>query len=264
MIQFDFHRFGTLARWSLTMDRRYFVKTTLQWMVVITLCFLFMTCVVNFDNENDGIRAHQMCALMVVIMFGVIFVLGGSMMFSSMKGRHDDQRLLMLPASNLEKYLMRYSYWLLLLPCCLAAFVVADVMQWVVNTVLGHEHTMLVMQYMANGIFNLHWTREVPPALKQSIVLTLVWHHSLYVLGATFFRSHKYNFILTSITLIVGGILLGIAFPNDYVANRIDEHTVLILLNVGNGVYVLLTVFNFWLSYRLFCRTQVIGKFINI
>ena len=262
MIQFDFHRFGTLARWSLTMDRRYFIKTTLQWMVVMMLWFLFMTCVVNFDNEYDGLRAHQMCALMVVIMFGVIFVLGGSMMFSSMKERHDDQRLLMLPASNLEKFLMRYSYWLLLLPCCLAAFVVADVVQWVVNTVLGHEHTMLVMQYMAHATVDVHWA--APRMLGVSVVLTLIWHHSLYVLGATFFRSHKYNFILTSIVLILGVAFLGIAFPNTYVANRIDEHTVLILLNVGNGVYVLLTVFNFWLSYRLFCRTQVIGKFINI
>ena len=33
---------------------------------------------------------------------------------------------------------------------------------------------------------------------------------------------------------------------------------------VINTIYVLLVVLNFWLSYRLFCRQQVIGKFVNV
>ena len=31
-----------------------------------------------------------------------------------------------------------------------------------------------------------------------------------------------------------------------------------------NTIYVLLVVLNFWLSYRLFCRQQVIGKLVNV
>jgi hypothetical protein len=27
---------------------------------------------------------------------------------------------------------------------------------------------------------------------------------------------------------------------------------------------LLLVVLNFWLSYRLFCRTQVVGRFVNL
>ena len=33
---------------------------------------------------------------------------------------------------------------------------------------------------------------------------------------------------------------------------------------VINTIYVLMVVLNFWLSYRLFCRQQVIGKFVNV
>jgi hypothetical protein len=33
---------------------------------------------------------------------------------------------------------------------------------------------------------------------------------------------------------------------------------------VMNGVYVVWVALNFWLSYRLFCRRQVIGRFVNV
>ena len=59
---------------------------------------------------------------MVLFTTVAILVLGPTMMFNSMRGKHDDQQLLTLPASNLEKYLMRYSYWLLLLPSFVGSF----------------------------------------------------------------------------------------------------------------------------------------------
>ena len=42
MNNFSIDRFGKLVRWSLTMDRRWFVKNTLSWLVVFTLMFLFL------------------------------------------------------------------------------------------------------------------------------------------------------------------------------------------------------------------------------
>ena len=110
MIQFNVNRFWKLVRWSLTMDRRWFVKNTLSWLVVFTLVFLFFTCVAKFNNQSASLQSYQACASMVLCTTIAILVLGPTMMFNSMQGKHDDQRLLMLPASNLEKYLVRYSY----------------------------------------------------------------------------------------------------------------------------------------------------------
>ena len=39
MIQFDFNRFGKLARWSLVNDKSYYVRTFLQMVAVLTLAF---------------------------------------------------------------------------------------------------------------------------------------------------------------------------------------------------------------------------------
>ena len=57
MSQFNFNRFGKLVRWSLTMDRRWFVKNTLSWLVVFTLMFLFFTCVARFNDQPASLPA---------------------------------------------------------------------------------------------------------------------------------------------------------------------------------------------------------------
>ena len=260
MLQFNFYRFRKLARWSLTIDSRWFVKNTLSWLVVFTLMFLFFTCVARFNDQPASLPAYGACTSMVLFTTVAILVLGPTMMFNSMRGKHDDQRLLMLPASNLEKYLMRYSYWLLLLPSFAGSFVVADLLQYLVNWLLGHESRMLVMQYM--GSPQLH-IGDVPRPLGVFIVLTFVWLHSCYAVGATFFRSHKYSWILTSATLIVLGVILGALWPHDEIARSISSDTAINLVRLWDVIYIFLIALNFWLSYRFFCRQQVIGNFVN-
>ena len=231
MIQFNVNRFWKLVRWSLTMDRRWFVKNTLSWLVTIA-----------------------------------ILVLGPTMMFNSMQGKHDDQRLLMLPASNLEKYLVRYSYWLLLLPSFVGSFIVADLLQYLVNWLSGHEGRMLVMQYLMSLDFNIVFppSNVVPRSLIACIVLTFVWLHSCYAVGATFFRSHKHSWILTSVALIAFGIILGSLWPHDEISRSISSHTAISLLRLWDVIYIFLIAFNYWLSYKFFCRQQVIGKYVNV
>ena len=261
MVQFNLNRFGKLVRWSLTMDRRWFVKNTLSWLVVFTLVFLFFTCVTRFNSQPASLPAYGACTSMVLFTTVAILVLGPTMMFNSMRGKHDDQRLMTLPASNLEKYLMRYSYWLLLLPSFVGSFVVADLLQYLVNWLLGHEGRMLVMQYM--GSPQLH-IGAVPRPLGVFIVLTFVWLHSCYAVGATFFRSHKYSWIMTSATLIVLGVILGALWPHDEIARSISSDTAINLVRVWDVIYIFLIALNFWLSYKFFCRQQVIGRFVNI
>ena len=112
MIQFSFNRFGKLARWSLTNDRSYYVRTFLQMLVVLTLVFLFFTMERNGNHiyvkgELYTVDHYTPCFFISLFVFIITIVIGPSLMFYSMKGKHDRQTLLMLPASNLEKYLMR-------------------------------------------------------------------------------------------------------------------------------------------------------------
>ena len=256
-------RFKHLACWTWETDRRWFIKVTSSWAVVFTLMYLFFTCVLKQYDENDAI-SYEPCFFMTVASSIAIFVLGGSFMFQSFKTKHDDQRYMMLPASNLEKFLMRYCVWLLSLPCFLLAFVAADIVQWLINTMLAHKGTMLVVLYLSDAICATHWPDYFPRSLGVFLALFFIWLHSVYVVGATFFRTHKYNWVATSLVLIVGGFILVTLWPSDYFPSVIDEQTFLCVLYLGNVTLVLLTVLNFWLSYRFFCRQQIVGEIVNI
>ena len=267
MIQFNFNRFGKLARWSLVNDRSYYVRTFLQMLAVLTLVFLFFTMEGNgtmrFDGKEYTTDHYTPCLFISLYVFIITFVIGPSLMFYSMRGKHDRQTLLMLPASNLEKYLMRYSTWILVVPILLLAFFGADLIQYVVNWLVGRDYTTFVTTHF---LFNEHlvsWRTHVWNELSEdggfNHYFTALWLHSVYALGATFFRSHKFNAVFTTIIIIVG--LMGFVWAFGGESKEVVASS---SYTVDYIIWSALTVLNFWLSYKLFCRTQVIGKFVNV
>ena len=268
MIQFSFNRFGKLARWSLVNDRSYYVRTFLQMVTVLTLVFLFFTLEGNgttIHDEKGYTTDHYMpCFFVSLYVFIITVIIGPSLMFYSMKGKHDRQTLLMLPTSNLEKYLMRYSTWILLLPILLLAFFAADLIQYVVNWLVGRDYTTFVTTHFLFDERLVSWRTRLWNELSEdggfNHYFTGLGLHSVYALGATFFRSHKFNAIFTTIVLIMFVMSL------IWLLNNFAESDSIVIGGqdkVGYIVCIGLTVVNFWLSYRLFCRTQVIGKYVN-
>ena len=166
MIQFNFNRFVKLAKWSLTNDKKYHVKTFLQTLVIMTLVFLFLTSItVTFGKDNAN---YQACSIATIILFASTFIVGSSFMFYSMERKNDMQALLMLPASNFEKYLMRYVSWILLLPLYLVATVAADLVQYVFGLVVGHEEVRFVISATME-MLGKAWSQV--PAEKHSVVV---------------------------------------------------------------------------------------------
>lgn len=265
MIQFSFNRFAKLARWSLTNDKKYHVKSLLQMFIVLVLLFVFFTINPNRIVMAQQSVGYQACAIGTVAIFLVGIVMGSSFMFYSMDGKHDKQALLLLPASNFEKFLMRYSSWMILVPLNLVAFFAADLVQYLVNVLMGHDYATFVSTTFVDMVSNI-WNKmseELRSGFVIVLTLVIVWMHSLYALGATFFRSHKYNWIPTTIIIILLVILQVVI--NSLMGNQsleIQTETNKFIVNVV--IVILLIVFNFWMSYRLFCRQQVIGKLVNL
>ena len=258
MIQFNISRFGKLAKWTLVNDKKYLVKSFLQVFAILTFLFLFFTWVMNRESVHSSINAYETCSIAVVILFGVTCVVGSSFMFYSMEGKHDMQNLMMLPASNLEKYLMRYASWILLLPLYLVALLGADVLQYVVNLMVGHEYVTFVTTTLVDSLsrlFQLDVHSHLRHVLLHSVLSLSVLFHSLYAFGATLFRTRKFNWVPTTIVIVLLSII-----PNTQVSATEATTTDILITDL---VALCWTILNFWLSYRLFCRQQVIGKFIN-
>ena len=259
MIQFNLNRFGKLAKWSLTNDKRYYVKTFLQVLVVLLLVFLFFTSVANTNDNRD--TGYHSCSTVALLLLVIQLVVGPSVMFYSMEGKHDRQSLMVLPASNFEKYVMRYSTWLIQLPLFVVAFFAADLMQYVYHLVLGHINGQFVTAGIADVVSKIKFS-DPSQDMCSSIVLC-VWMHSVFALGATFFRSRKFNGVLSLAVIIMIGILVIWLTPKHSMLQYDHESTTLSYV-LGSVIYIGLVLLNFWLSYRLFCRQQVIGKFINL
>ena len=263
MIQFNFNRFVKLAKWSLTVDRGFYLKNLLNVFVVLSLLFIaftthFFHIIVMGENAD-----YTMCFIVTMVMFIITVVTGPSWMFSNMKGQHDLQTLLMLPASNLEKYLMRYSTWILLLPLYIVAFFGADLVQYLVNVIWGNENLAFVTTEVINDLSDTFTklSKEDPRNMWHGGIATMLLFHSVYTLGGTFFRSHKFAWILTTVVIIVVCMFCIWLLPQGTGYSDKDSSQVTFGWDVFYAVWFL---GNFWLSYRLFCRQQVIGKFVNL
>ena len=263
MIQFSIHRFGKLAKWTLTNDKSFYTKQAMTMLAVTMFIFVVSTTgffQVSSMSEHGASQAYQTCFIATLAAFLITIITGPSWMFSSMMGKHDLQTLLMLPASNFEKYLMRYATWLVLLPLYLVAFFCADLTQYLVNVLLGNDYVMFVTQKVCN-IFTAE--ADLPTRLWVSIFVTGFWLHSWYTLGGTLFRSHKYAWILTTIALIVLLMIqMSIFTYSDY--QEMKKEVTTMDYDVMDFINLAWAVLNFWLSYRIFCRTKNIARFVNI
>ena len=263
MIQFNINRFGKLAQWTLTNDKRYFVKSFLQMFVILLLIFLFFTMAVKINGGYLG--AYKSCAVAVMAVLVTNIVLGPALMFYSMEGRHDMQTLMMLPASSFEKYMVRYAHWLVLLPLYIVAILGADLLQYLVHLMAGHDYarfvTAVLIDMLADGVSHFHGSSA---RFVTTLIVFIIWLQSVYAVGATLCRSRKFNWIVTTVFLILLGMLVIKLNDGFLEVVSLTDHSTTWDYAVGYGIYLIWTMINYWLSYRFFCRTQVIGKFINV
>lgn len=261
MIQFNLNRFGKLAKWSLTNDKGYYVKSFLQVLVIATLAFIAFTTNFLKFNVNGHSEVYASCSVFAIILIIVTVITGPAWMFMNEKGEHERQALLMLPASNFEKYLMRYSTWIILLPLYIVACFAGDLIQYLVNVVAGNEGVMFVTTKLIETVGDTLTEMSKPRNMWHGLIATGIFLHSVYALGGTFFRSYKFAWVLTTVVIIVVTVLCIWLLPEGTGYSDKDSHQVTIGWDLFFGGWFLL---NFWLSYRLFCRQQVKGKFVNL
>jgi hypothetical protein len=159
---------------------------------------------------------------------------------------------------------MRYSTWMILLPLYIVAFLGADLVQYLVNVLRDGEHVMFVTTVFIDHVSAL--LARLPYAsrnLLNGIITCVFLFHSFYALGGTFFRSHKYSWVMTTVSIIVLSMVILWLSPESSEGSVDKEYTMMELI-AWDALYGAWFLLNFWLSYRLFCRQQVIGKFVNL
>ena len=286
MSTFNFNRFSQALKCQFLIERKTWIRLFGIFTLVMFMANLFFTRVqANYNNivENwpTEIESYYNSHVAQTVAFGVFFfcvamLFGISSMFSKMKDTRKRSSYLMWPVSNLEKYVVSFLlYFVLMAVWTVGAYTLADTLRVFVDWVTGR-----VVIWGIPKLSDPFTAPDGPFEYWQMVWMLFAWvfyTHSLYTLGGTLFR--RQQFLFTSGTIVVTVILLTIILNQidwdsahfEFVTGTWDEKTSTYThifhpsFYIINSVVSLFMVFNYWASYKVFTRMQVINnKWINI
>lgn len=276
---FDLHRLSMVLRWDILTNWKRHLGATAGLAIGISIyCVLRLFSMRYWLNSTDvELAGHQyqvsVCMFFSVIAFIAFYVLA-SCIFNNMKTKLQRESFLMLPACNLEKFVARLLMMSIgALVQLFAAVILADVIQFIFSFIITPDfHISITWAVLSHIIpiiqpFDNDWLKWI------TLYSFILFSHSFATLGGTFYR--KLPVLLTACTGILLSMILG------YIINKLGEAGVFDFfshINFSNGstadycititaffVFLALAAFNYWASYKLFTRMQVIcNKWINI
>lgn len=276
---FDLHRLSMVLRWDILTNWQRHLGATAGLAICISIyCVLRLFSMRYWINSTDvELAGHQyqvsVCMFFSIIAFIAFYVLA-SCIFNNMKTKLQRESFLMLPACNLEKFVARLLMMSIgVLVQLFAAVILADVIQFIFSFIITPDFhisiTWAVLSHIIPTIqpFDNDWLKRI------TLYSFILFSHSFATLGGTFYR--KLPVLLTACTGILLSMILG------YIINKLGEAGVFDFfshINFSNGstadycititaffVFLALAAFNYWASYKLFTRMQVIcNKWINI
>ena len=271
---FQFSRLLMVMRWDMFTN----LKSYLNMMLGMTFALLpfFIMQLYQLSKQYqlfpDTIDLSYLGMSQYVLMiFSIAMYMMATQIFMVMKTTGQREQFLMLPASNLEKYISRFLFSTLgAAIAMLTAIVVSDLVQLIFSFVLlpGH-HQSVCLSIMA--LLWKIWTTFIESidsagALMLSLLIMTcgVLVHSFFILCGTLFRKH---------TIVVSGILfIVMIYLVIYVIESVPGTITTCLMHGDNSwifclliAELLLAGFQYWLSYKVFTRMQVIcNKWINL
>jgi|GEM_PF-358244 len=278
MKHFNINRFWQVLKWTVISEKKSIITAFIAFTVAFLAIQLF-SCFTIFDiNRSLGPAATMAGTGTCAAILGFMAAYYASGILGNARTTQQRTTALMLPASNLEKFIARIIY------CCIGMLIVlylaalaATGLRMFLELIAGHDQITAELGILFGYVSPYGYDEQIEngisfgPLFPTAITL---WSTSLYVLGGAFFR--KRPFVWTNVVLFAGGLLLfSIVF---YVATLIGEEELLHMLDpivknmtaeaFFNWVSVFLfafTALNVWLSYRLFSRLQVVQhKWFNL
>lgn len=271
---FQFSRLLMVMRWDVFTNYKTYLNTVLG-MIFALLPILIMQLYQLSKQDQlspDTIDlSYWGMSQNILFISSIAMYMMATQIFMVMKTNGQREQFLMLPAGNLEKYISRFLFSTLgAAIAMLTAIVVADLVQLIFSFLLLPGHYQSVCPSTMALLWKI-WTTFIESIdstgallLSLLIVTSGVLVHSFFILCGTLFRKH---------TIVVTTILfIAMTYLVIYVIESVPG-TITTCLNHGDNSWLfslliaelLLGGFQYWLSYKVFTRMQVIcNKWINL
>lgn len=290
---FDKTRFVKLLKWEMMTGRKDYMRFAIG--VALTLTFLFCATIISryFDDVNgypeDTMIMFKKGTVMILSNFAwavylfAIF-LGASFVFKNVATKQQRIAYFSLPASNLEKFLVRLFHVMIGYPLCfLVALAFADIMQLFLSFILlkGPDYSVVVK--MVTMLFSPIYNEISGEVIKGCLLFphgfTLVgvmeslsyltffaFNYAFWIFCGTLFRRNAWLLTLAS-QVVIGFVVIMIirVFCTPSVGNSLNESSALALAYLCIAIAWVVIALMYWGSYRLFSRMQVINnKWLNV
>ena len=289
MNSFSFNRFGKMLRWVLSVNQRRILYAVAGSVVGVFMAEMILLKMTSYDTPFRMLNQYGDVGAAVFAVASLILV---STIVSGVNEKRKREAFLMLPASNLEKFLALMTYTSVV--CVLGvflAFVLGDSLRMAWFWVSG-PYTEIETSMMGNPVETYYWwssaipemvNRLTPHVLEADscnwfylvmyivvIAAIAVWTHSLLIIGGTLFR--KYSFVISCIIFILFWVIFVKTthyfelsmFTSTWENGRYVSGEVGIPAYVLAVLLPLLAVFNYWASFHIFKNFQLItNKWTN-
>ncbi len=271
MKNFNINRFWQVLKWTVISEKKSIITAAVAFTAGFLAIQLF-SCFTIFDlTRGLGRIATEAGMITCGVLLSFMFYYYASGILGNAHTTQQRTTALMLPASNLEKFIARIVYCcIFMLALLYVAAIAATGLRMLLELIAGHDEITSGISTLFDGHIHID-TIDVNPL---SLFLYNVWSASLFVLGGVFFS--KRPFIWTNVALIAGSITLFTLFF--YIGTMIGEENLRSLLNslfngmtwdkfeiIANIFNAVFSVLNLWLSYWLYTRLQVVQhKWFNL
>lgn len=290
---FDKTRFVKLLKWEMMTERKDYMRFAIG--IALTLTFLFCATIISryFDDVNgypeDTLIMFKKDTVMIlsnlswtVYLFAIF--LGASFVFKNVATKQQRIAFFSLPASNLEKFLVRLFHVMIGYPLCfLVALAFADIMQLFLSFILlkGPDYSVVVKSVTAlftpiysdlNGeiikgcLLFPHGFTLVGIMESLSYLTFFAFNYAFWIFCGTLFRRNAWLLTLAS-QVVIGFVVIMIirVFPFPSIGNSLNESSALALAYLCIAIAWVVIALMYWGSYRLFSRMQVINnKWLNV
>ena len=242
---------------------------------VIFLVDFFLEVIPFLPFQSDSLQNElSNKADFVIGCFFTFMIFMQSSILNNVRNKQQTIDFLTLPASNFEKFISRIMFvTLYYVGAFVVGLIAADVLQWLFSLLFfPFDQTGFVIthiQFFSNptiGNSFIESTDLLSWLLGFTLFLGVIYVHSVYILGGTFFR--KQAWVLTSITMFFLTIFIAsVLDKSDFNINLADMSSsgLEIIVSIFDIIIVGLIAFNYWLAYRIFTHIQVINnKWFNL
>ena len=297
MNNFNLNRFGRTLRWVVSVNFRKMLLWFVGSVLAVFLGEILFKMMSLGGTPLNMLRDFSQFLVLILIVVSLIMI---SSIVSSIKEKRKREAFLMLPSSNLEKYLSLVVYsTVICIAVAFLAIVLGDSLRMFAYWATGYQGLPYADGSYVNSITDdltgeiiYWWSSSIPKLIENLtpdllsdqvevpadlmivemafIIGGILWLHSIYTLGGTLLR--KYSFVVTTVFIILCILLLFrmafvfklSMFYTQWDNGVIQNYEIGILGWISAFLFPILSVLNYWASFHIFKGFQLItNKWTN-